>query len=298
MCGPLPLLTVLQGLLRIGSTHLAAPLRRQRPLQALEHVPPLKGPLREFDDSKTHHIGTHERMRAESGRGGAAQIKGDTVPPTTLTAELLELCRKQRSGDPLEVVASCVRQGESALIHMRHRELVWPVTLFPAQRLYHLTRPIIPSLEQGTCGLEVVAVEPPVLWPPGHPMAERVADPAAYRPLPDLLWWLALRSSRVLPFDEIAGRVAYRLTPDFKPDASAQRGAIGRALQRLRLEVASLPDIAGWPGMDRARTARMLNGVHLQGGLMVLRTHRAAHAQGGLTRGLLEWWRDRHPTRE
>jgi hypothetical protein len=34
--------------------------------------------------------------------------------------------------------------------------------------------------------------------------------------------------------------------------------------------------MARWPGMDRERAARLLNGVYLQRGLIVLRSHRRA----------------------
>jgi hypothetical protein len=44
-----------------------------------------------------------------------------------------------------------------------------------------------------------------------------------------------------------------------------------------------------WPGMDRERAARRLNGVYLQGGLMVLQTQSAArNSNRGRLRG---WWR-------
>lgn len=76
--------------------------------------------------------------------------------------------------------------------------------------------------------------------------------------------------------EDIGGRAAYRVAAGFTPDAVAIGGALGPALRRLRSEIASLPDIARWPGMDRERATRLLNGVYLQGGLMVLRSHHAA----------------------
>jgi hypothetical protein len=78
---------------------------------------------------------------------------------------------------------------------------------------------------------------------------------------------------------------------EFEPDEAARAGAMGPALHRLRSEIASLPDIAGWPGMNRERAARLLNGVYLQGGLMVLRTHHAARDPAAGSERLRGWFR-------
>jgi hypothetical protein len=47
-------------------------------------------------------------------------------------------------------------------------------------------------------------------------------------------------------------------------------------VQRLQREAASLDDIARWPGLNRERATRLLNGVYLQAGLIVSRAHPAA----------------------
>lgn len=247
--------------------------------------------MRDFDDSTLWRISTYERMRAETGDSGFARLNEKSVLPTTLNAELSHLHRVHLSGDALEVVAACIRQRESALLILRHRELVWPLTLFPQHNLYHLPRSIIESLEQGVRDLEVISVEPPGLRPPGHAMHERIADGPGYRPLAPLLWTLALHAPRETLFEDIAGRAAYRLVSDFTPEASALAGALGPALKRLRVEIASLADVARWPGMDRERAARLLNGVYLQGGLMVLRTHVAARDSASGRERLRGWWR-------
>lgn len=245
--------------------------------------------MRDFEDSTLWRISTYERMRAETGDSGFARLNAKSVLSTTLSAELSQLPRAPSSGDALEVVAACVRQQESALILLQHRALVWPLTLFPQHNLYHLPRSIVESLQQGVRDLEVIAVEPPGLRPPGHAIHERIADGPGYRPLAPLLWTLALHAPRATLFADITGRAAYRLVSDFTPDAGALAGALGPALRRLRVEISSLADIARWPGMDRERAARLLNGVYLQGGLMVLRTHTAARdSDRGRLRG---WWR-------
>jgi hypothetical protein len=38
--------------------------------------------------------------------------------------------------------------------------------------------------------------------------------------------------------------------------------------------------MAQWPGFERERATRLLNGLYLQGGLMVSRTHPAATNEG------------------
>lgn len=43
--------------------------------------------------------------------------------------------------------------------------------------------------------------------------------------------------------------------------------------------------------MDRERAARLLNGVYLQGRLMVLRTHVAARNSTSGRERLRDWWR-------
>ena len=42
---------------------------------------------------------------------------------------------------------------------------------------------------------------------------------------------------------------------------------------RLRREVASLREVASWPGMGRERATRLLNALYLQAGLIVSRSH-------------------------
>lgn len=247
--------------------------------------------MRNFDDSTLWRISAYERFRAESGHSGFARLEGSNVLPTTLSAELTALEHRRLSTDVVEVLAACVRKRESALVLLRHRDLVWPLTLFPQSNLYHLPRPIIETLQAGNRDLEVLAVEPPGLRPPGHLMHERIADGPGYRPLQPLLWTLAMQAPRARLLDDIAGRVAYRVTADFVDEGITLAGALSPVLQRLRTEIASLDQIARWPGMDRERAARVLNGAYLQGGLIVLRSHRLARE--GHDGGLMSWLRSK-----
>lgn len=245
--------------------------------------------MRHPEDSTLWRISAFERMREQTGHSGFAALTPHTVLPTTLTAELDQLPRVARQQQLLEVTAACVRHRENALLLVRHRGLIWPLTLFPGNDLYHTRRPLVESLAQDQRDLEFVALEPPGLRPPGHHMHERIAAPDDYHPLPQLTWALALHVPHAALLQDIAGRAAYRLSADFNPQRATLPGALTPALRRLRTEIAPLNEIATWPGMDRERAIRVLNGAYLQGGLMVLRTHHAASdadAPAGRWKGL------------
>jgi hypothetical protein len=235
--------------------------------------------MREFDDSTLWRISAYERFREQSGHSGFATLNGGSVLRTTLMSELMTLENRQRSSNVVDVLAACLRKRESALILLRHRDLVWPLTVFPQSALYHLPRPIIDALDGGNRGLEVVAVEPPGLRPPGDLMSERIAEASNYRPLPPLAWALAMKAPHAELLSDIAGNVAYRVSANFIDDGIKLAGALSPVLRRLRSEIATLDQIASWPGMDRERAGRVLNGVYLQGGLMVLSSHRPAQSR-------------------
>ena len=250
--------------------------------------------MRDFDDTTLWKVSAFERMQADTGHSGFARLGSATALATTLLAELGQLEAVRRSGDVIEVVAACVRQREDALLLVRHCGLVWPLTLFVRHGLYQMPRDIVASLQDGNVDLQVLGVEVPGLRAPGHPDLERVAAACSYRTLTPLLWALALHAPQAELLQAIAGRVAYRLAAGFNVEDCALRGALGHALARLRRESASFNDIARWPGMDRERTTRLLNGVYLQGGLMVLRAHHAARGnESGLQR-LRGWLRPPH----
>ncbi len=51
-------------------------------------------------------------------------------------------------------------------------------------------------------------------------------------------------------------------------------------MARLKREAVNLRELSQWPGFDRERAMRLLNGLYLQAGLMVSRTHPAATNDG------------------
>lgn len=251
----------------------------------------MAGP-KDFDDSTLWRISAYERLRAENHHSGFASLGDSTVLPTSLHAELQQLERLQRSTHVLEIVAACMRHHESALIVLRHAGLVWPLTVFPQNNLYHLPRSLIEELPRSGRDLEVIAVEPPGLRAPGHVMHERVADRPGYRHLPPLLWALALyeREGRLL--EEISRPAAFRIASDCS-DEGALAGALRSSFVRLRSQIATLREIARWPGMDDERAARLLNGAYLQGRLLVLRSQQAALGEAGPHKGWLGWLRSK-----
>ena len=122
---------------------------------------------------------------------------GPTVLPTTLVSELARMEYSPDGSEPLEVVAACMRHREAALIYLQHQGLIWPITVFPRERLYHSPRDLTPEIEKGVRHLlRIHSVEPPGVRAPGHFMTERVAEEKHYRQLDPLLWALGLHGPR------------------------------------------------------------------------------------------------------
>ena len=243
--------------------------------------------MRDFEDSTLWRVSAFERQLRETGTSGFARLSGATVLPTTLVAELERLERDAAEGDALEVIAACMRHHEPALLYLKHEELVWPLTLFPQQMLYHSPRDMATASAKGLADLAVITVEPPGVRPPGHWMHERVAQAEHYRPLAPLLWLMALYGPRFAPLSEIGGTAAYRAIKRLSDEGLNAPGALGSAAERLRRESVPLREVATWPGMSLERAGRLINGLYLVAALLVTRTHPAARGEAGLVRSLL-----------
>jgi hypothetical protein len=183
-------------------------------------------------------------------------------------------------------MAACLRHREPALLYLEHEGLVWPVTLFPHEMLYHSPRTMAQASTQGLASLKVLMVEPPGVRPPGHRMKERIGHADHYYPLVPLLWTLALYGPRNRLLGEIAGTAAYRALTSREREDLPLTGAMGSAAERLRRESASLREIASWPGLSVERASRLLNALYLASCLMTTRSHPAARSEprsgGGL----------------
>lgn len=245
--------------------------------------------MRAPDTSTLWRYSTYETLH---GRGGSTSMLG-----TTLAAELDDLQRRHRAGDVVDTVAACVRRRENALIVLRHGGLVWPVTVFPQRQLVHLRGALLESLADRNDDLEVIAVERPLVQPPSLAAGTLPDGHDRFHPLGPLLWTLALHAPRPMLLPEIAGRAAYRLAPDFRAEPAMLGGALGPALRHLRRHIVPMRELARLPGMNAERAVRVLNGVYLLGGLMILRTHAAARddaeSAGAVAR--LTGWLKRRP---
>ena len=242
--------------------------------------------MRDFEDSTLWQISEFERVRMRTGGSAFARLEGPTVLPTTLLADLRRLDAAGDSDEPLEIVAACVRHREAALLCLQYEGLVWPVTLFPAQMLYHSPRDMAEALPDSLARLAMISAEPSGVRPPGHWMHERVAQTEHYRPLLPLLWALSLAGPRASLLAEIAGTAAYRALKNPEADGVTIGGPMRSAAQRLRRETVSLRDIAAWPGMSVERASRLLNGLYLSSSLLATRSHPSARPEPrGLSRG-------------
>jgi hypothetical protein len=242
--------------------------------------------VRDFLDSTLWRVSAYERMRLERSSSAFAQLGEPTLLPTTLLADLRHLEGRREGGDVLEILAACVRHRQPALICLQYEDLVWPVTVFPNEGVYHSPRGLALARPDGLATLTVLSCDAPGLRPPGHWMHERVGRIEHYHALKPLLWTLALNGPRNGLLSEIAGPVAYRVTLSREARLFAP-GALGPAAERLRSEGASLRDIARWPGMSPERACRLLNALYLSSALMVMRSHPAAQPEGSMLSRLM-----------
>jgi hypothetical protein len=242
--------------------------------------------VRDFEDSTLWRVSEYERMREATGSSGFARLGRESVLSSTLLADLGRIHDTPRGMDVLEVVAACMRQREPALLLLEHEQLVWPLTVFPAQMMVHSPTDFVAATRGGLGSLRLVSIEPPGVRPPGHWRNDRVADLTHYRPLQPVLWRLALQGPRRTLLDEIAGAATYRVVRrDGEPlDAP---GALGPAIARLHDRSSTLAEIAHWPGMGTERACRMLNALYLNTSLMVLR------ARAGTGTIMRSWLRPR-----
>jgi hypothetical protein len=201
---------------------------------------------------------------------GAGSTRLSSLNPSLLQ-DLMRFDADARPGEGLEmleVMAAAVRHSRALLLHVEHEHRVIPVTLFPIQRQVHAPLNLAQLLALSLPDLRVLHVEPARTDAQG-PAAEML-------PLGPLLWELALRGSRDALLPELAGPVAYRIAPGANLDGLELTGSLLDATTRLRRDTTSLRTMAQWPGFDRERAQRMLNGLYLQAALMISRTHPAA----------------------
>ncbi len=234
-------------------------------------------------------FGEPELMRASSFRrylphpedGSAMAIVSPQLAALSpsLMADLGHGATRVQRTEPLDVLAACVRHAQPVTVHLQCGERAVPLTLFPHQRLLHCPMPIDALLAQREPELEVIHIEPALLaapseavWHRGRPAAYAVAD-LCFHPLGAILWDLALHGGRRELLPEIAGPAVYRVSYGLDMGDVTMSGTLLSAVYRLRRESCRLRDMATWSGFDRERAVRLLNGLYLQSGLIVSRSH-------------------------
>lgn len=234
-------------------------------------------------------FGEPELMRASSFRrylphrddGSAAGVVSPQLAwlSPSLMADLGHSASHGQRTELLDVLAACVRHAQPVTVHLQCGERAVPLTLFPHERLLHCPTPIDKLLAQHEPELGVIHIEPALLaaptdavWHRGRQRPYAVAD-LYFHPLGAILWDLAWHGGRCELLPEITGPAVYRVSHGLDMGDIAMSGTLLSAVYRLRRESCRLRDIATWSGFDRERAVRLLNGLYLQSGLIVSRSH-------------------------
>jgi hypothetical protein len=235
-----------------------------------------------FGEPDLMRASAFRRYMDDSARRGETDTLASRL--STLSPSLmLDLMRFEQHGEQggvLEILAACIRHARSLLIHLQSDKKVVPLTVFPVQHLVHCPMPIERFMALPLGELNVMHIEPAMLRPPGDRVSSLIGEAEHYSALGPVLWELALRGSRSELLPEIAGQAAYRISPGLNLRLLDLSGGLADAVMRLKRDTTNLREMALWPGFDRERAMRMLNGLYLQAGLMVSRTHPAATNEG------------------
>ncbi|MCC7150812.1 MAG: hypothetical protein IT501_02345 [Rubrivivax sp.] len=230
-------------------------------------------------------LGGIELMRASAFQRQIEQERetGEDRLSTRLSAldpslhqDLLRFEGRGRRSELLEVLAGAVRHASAVMVQMQLQRHVLTLSVYPVQRVVHCVLPMARFLDSPLAELEVLRVEKALHPAPAWTALGASAAQAHCAPLTKVLWELALRGARDELLPEIAGHAAYRIAPTTDLAVLELSGSLASACTRLQRRTRSLREIAQWPGFDRARATRLLNGLYLQAGLMVSRTHPAA----------------------
>ncbi|MBC7735575.1 MAG: hypothetical protein H7306_27435 [Bacteriovorax sp.] len=212
-----------------------------------------------------------EQLEREAALTGASTRLALLSP--SLQADLLRFEDGGSGSEVIEVMAACLRHAASLTIHLQCGDRVVPLTVFSPERLLHCPIGLGELVERHLADVRVMHVEPTPLRPPGDPRRAWVGASHLYHPLTPLLWGLAMRGPRCDLLPEISGPAVYRVAPALEAAELPTTGVLKSAIERLRQQPASLAEIASWPELDREHASRLLNGLYLQAGLIVSRSH-------------------------
>lgn len=244
--------------------------------------------LMDVPDSRPYEGRLVARWRAATPPGWRRSRPTEDVTHTELSSLspslLQDLMRFDLNGGPqrelLEVLAACLRHTQPLAISVALPRQMLTLSVFPLDRLVHCPVPLAEFLADDLRALQVLQVQPASLRPPGSAEAARVADPALYSPLGQLLWGVALHGARDALLPELAGQAAYRVSPGISLGGLDVPDAVVDGIARLRRQTTNLREIAGWPGIGTERATRLLNALYLHSSLIVSRTHPAATNEG------------------
>ena len=212
-----------------------------------------------------------QELEADAAQSGMGTRLSQLSP--SLRADLLRFEQDGGASEAVEVVAACVRHAKRVTIHLQCGERVVPLTVFPHERLVHCPMDMQELVDRHLPELRVMHVEPALLRPPGDPVESLVGPAHLHHALSPLMWHLALRGPRRSLLPEIAGPAVYRVAPSLDIASLPMSSVLRAAVERLRRQSANLAEIASWPGLDRERAARLLNGLYLQAELILSRSH-------------------------
>jgi hypothetical protein len=205
----------------------------------------------------------------------------DAHAASVLSPDMLDALRRLATdggSELLEVVALCLRLKEPMLLTIAVGGWAWPITLYPEHGLYRAPIDWTRAPPQDLARARLLDCEPALLAPPRLAGRQRGTPPNHY-PLAGLTWTLALLGPRTTPLRMLARTERFRTTMRTTPPAATHEaaepgwrlpGALGSAVARLAGSSASLGEVARWPGLDRARASRLLNGLFLDERLILI----------------------------
>lgn len=206
-----------------------------------------------------------------SRTGEIAAGWSESVLSEPMLDELRRLDPDGTGAELTEVVALCLREGESALLSIELDGWVWPITLFPDRGLYRAPIDWSKAPPSGLARARLLSCDPAVLAPPLPVGRRRWTMPPCHYRLEGFIWALALLGPRSSLLAALQGPLRFGLSS--RADDTAEwrlSGALGSALARLRDTTATLAEIAGWPGLDAMRAIRLINGLCLSSRLTVI----------------------------
>jgi hypothetical protein len=229
-----------------------------------------------FGEPELWRVSTFQR--AMGGGGGNTPNDGGSrysALSPSLMADLQRFESHDTGAEVLEVLAACLRHAQDMALHLDRDGHVLPLTVFPREHLFHTPLPLEALYATRFDTVQLLQVEQALLHAPNRGRDDMAAPAEMCHPLGPLLWHMALHGPRHELLPELAGPAVYRVAPDLATP-TVLSGALAAAVGRLRQEPISLRALAAWPGFDRERASRLLNGLYLQAGLIVSRTHPSA----------------------